>query len=106
MLAGDQTDKGHQLARRVEAGEVPQLGQGRNRGERVYPAQRPQSVRLPFQRPSLQCLLQRLIQPLDPTLGFLYRVHGFLKDDLLGRMIEALGLQPAKVAWVQRLRPE
>ena len=97
MLAGDQTDKGHQLARRVEAGEVSQLGQGRNRGERVYPAQRPQSVRLPFQRPSLQGLLQRLIQPLDPTLGFLYRVHGFLKDDLLGRVIEALGLQPAKV---------
>ena len=40
--------------------------------------------------------LQRLVQPLDPTLGFLYRVHGFLKDDLLDRMIEALGLQPAK----------
>ena len=36
MLPGDQTDKGQQLARRVEAGEVPQLGQSRNRGERVY----------------------------------------------------------------------
>ena len=59
MLAGDQTDKGHQLARRVKAGEVPQLGQGRDGRERVYPAQRPHSPRLPFQRPSLQGLLQR-----------------------------------------------
>ena len=30
-------------------------------------------------------------------MGFLYRVHVLLKDDLLSRMIEALGLQPAKV---------
>ena len=29
MLAGDQTDKSHQLARRVKAGEVPQFSQCR-----------------------------------------------------------------------------
>ena len=83
MLAGDQTDKGHQLARQVKAGEVPQFSQGRDGGERVHAAQGHQPARLTLPRPPLERLLQRLVQPLDPGLGFLYRVHVFLKDDLL-----------------------
>ena len=46
----------------------------------------------------LACLRAAPARPLDPRLGFLYRVYVFLKDDLPGRMREAPGLQPAKVS--------
>ena len=97
MLAGHQTHKGHQLARRVKAGEVSQFSQGRDGGERVHAAQGHYTACLTLPRPVPQRLLQRLVQPFDPCLGFLDRVHLFLKDDLLRRLREALGLQPAKV---------
>ena len=84
MLTGHQTDKGHQLPRRIKAREVPQFGQGRNAGEHV------QAARLRLQRPTRQRLLQLFLQPLDPGLGLLHRVHVFLKHDLLGRMLEPL----------------
>ena len=97
VLAGHQSDKGHELTRRVEAGDVAQFGQHRDRGERVHPAKRHQVLSLAGKGPVTEHLFQFLFQGLDPCLGVLYLVHVFLEDDLLRRMSEALGLEPAVV---------
>ena len=62
MLAGHQTDEGHQLPRRVKARDISQLRHGRHGGEGVHPAQGHHTARLRLQRPALQRLLQFLVQ--------------------------------------------
>ena len=73
VFAGHQTDKGHQLPRRIKAREVPQLGQGGNGGEHIHPPKRHQTACLRLQRPAHQRLLQLSLQSLDPGLGLLHQ---------------------------------
>ena len=90
-----QSDKGHKLTGRVEARYIPQFGQHRDRGECVHAAKRHQVLSLAGKGPVAENLFRILFEGLDPRLGVLYLVHVFLKDDLLRRMGEALGPEPA-----------
>jgi hypothetical protein len=97
VLAGHEPHVSHELARVVEAEEVLQLGDQGHSGDQLYAAQCLQRLDEWSQAPVGQRVAHGLLQPADPGAGFGDRMQVLLEADLLGRVLELDGSEPAQV---------
>ena len=77
--------------------EVLQLGDQRHRGDQLYTAHGLQRLDQGLQAPLGQRVAQRLLQACNARVGLGDRVQVFLEADLLGRVLEPDGGQPAQM---------
>lgn len=90
VFIGYQSDMGHELTVRFEAGKVSQIHQDGGRSDCVHPAQRYQILSFTSNGTAIERLFTFFTNGLDPRQSPLYLVHVFVEDDLLLRIGEAL----------------
>src|SRR5947208_16952540 len=97
-LARHQAEVAHQLARALEAADVADLDHERHRRDQVDAAQRLQRLDQRGEAPGREELPDRPIEAREPLLREPHALDALLQHDLVGRVLEALRLQPAAVA--------
>src|SRR5712692_1601328 len=95
VLRWDEADKRHELLGRLEAVEVADLADQRQRGQRVDPAQAPQSSDQRAPRLLLGGLTDGALELLDPSVDEIDRVQIAVEGLLLRGQLEALLGKPA-----------
>jgi hypothetical protein len=101
VLRGHQPQVSHQLARVIEACDIPNLGHQSDRRDHVDAAQRLQRLQHRREAPAGHRGRQRLGQPLHALVGRLHREVVLGERHLAARVAEVQLAQPA----VERLRP-
>ena len=97
MFARGEAEEAYQRTRRIEARQIPELGQDRHRRDRRHAAQTHQRLGCRPQRPRSKDIAHLGFESRGPGLCRPDRVHVLLKDHLLDRKIEFLLLEPAKM---------
>src|SRR4051812_12583010 len=97
-LARHQAEVAHQLARALEAADVADLDPERHRRDQVDAAQRLQRLDQRGEAPRPEELPGPPAQAREPLLREPHALDALPQHDLVGRVLEALRLQPAAVA--------
>jgi hypothetical protein len=99
VFRGRQTEVAHQLAGLVEAREVSQFRNNRDRDSELDTTEGLQGVNHRSQVPALDVILEFLFEALEALGVFGDRVHVFLEDNLLGRRGTDDLTEPAQMGW-------